>query len=220
MSSASTTHQVTGPVSSADAGWWRQAVVYQIYPRSFADADGNGLGDLRGVISRIPYLAALSVDAVWLSPFYPSALADGGYVGKLFQEFAVAVSVSLILSLVVSLTLTPMMCARLLKPENKQHGRLYNLSERAFDGLIAVYERALKIALRHRFDYVDEPLVEYRTGHANLSSRTEERLATALRVMHRFLDEFGGREVLDPAAVRYAEAETCYHIGLERRPAR
>jgi len=79
MSSASTTHQVAGPVPAADAGWWRQAVVYQIYPRSFADSDGNGLGDLRGIISRIPYLAALGIDAVWLSPFYPSALADGGY---------------------------------------------------------------------------------------------------------------------------------------------
>ena len=80
MSSArTTTRQVPGPVRAADAGWWRQAVVYQIYPRSFADSDGNGLGDLRGIISRIPYLAALGIDAVWLSPFYPSALADGGY---------------------------------------------------------------------------------------------------------------------------------------------
>jgi glycosyltransferase involved in cell wall biosynthesis len=81
------------------------------------------------------------------------------------------------------------------------------------------YDLWLRVALRHRFDYVDEPLVEYRTGHANLSSRSEERLATALRVMHRFLDEFGGREVLDPSAIRYAEAETCYHIGLARRSA-
>ena len=63
----------------AAAEWWRQAVVYQIYPRSFADADGNGVGDIQGIISRVPYLAALGVDAVWLSPFYPSALADGGY---------------------------------------------------------------------------------------------------------------------------------------------
>jgi alpha-glucosidase len=62
-----------------DATWWRQAVVYQVYPRSFADSDGDGLGDLPGVTSRIPYLAGLGVDAIWLSPFYPSALADGGY---------------------------------------------------------------------------------------------------------------------------------------------
>lgn len=61
------------------ADWWRQATVYQIYPRSFADANGDGIGDLAGITSRVPYLAALGVDAVWLSPFYPSALADGGY---------------------------------------------------------------------------------------------------------------------------------------------
>jgi len=62
-----------------DEHWWRQAVIYQIYPRSFADANGDGIGDLRGIISRVPYLKQLGVDAVWLSPFYPSALADGGY---------------------------------------------------------------------------------------------------------------------------------------------
>ncbi|MFT4165883.1 MAG: glycoside hydrolase family 13 protein [Microlunatus sp.] len=62
-----------------DADWWRQAVVYQIYPRSFADSDGNGIGDLNGIRSRVDYLAGLGIDAVWLSPFYPSALADGGY---------------------------------------------------------------------------------------------------------------------------------------------
>ena len=61
------------------ASWWRQAVVYQIYPRSFADSDGDGLGDINGITSRIGYLADLGVGAVWLSPFYPSALADGGY---------------------------------------------------------------------------------------------------------------------------------------------
>ncbi|MDR1766949.1 MAG: glycoside hydrolase family 13 protein [Propionibacteriaceae bacterium] len=61
------------------AAWWRDAVVYQIYPRAFADADGNAIGDLKGIASRVPYLARLGVDAVWLSPFYPSALADGGY---------------------------------------------------------------------------------------------------------------------------------------------
>ncbi|GAB6900164.1 glycoside hydrolase family 13 protein [Kineosporia succinea] len=62
-----------------DADWWRQAVVYQIYPRSFADNDGDGIGNIAGVTAKIPYLQALGVDAVWLSPFYPSALADGGY---------------------------------------------------------------------------------------------------------------------------------------------
>lgn len=62
-----------------DRDWWRQAVVYQIYPRSFADSNGDGMGDLQGIISRVPYLTSLGIDAVWLSPFYPSALADGGY---------------------------------------------------------------------------------------------------------------------------------------------
>ena len=67
------------PDPKLDADWWRQAVVYQVYPRSFADSDGDGLGDIPGVTSRMGYLAELGVDAVWLSPFYPSALADGGY---------------------------------------------------------------------------------------------------------------------------------------------
>ncbi|GAA1809233.1 glycoside hydrolase family 13 protein [Agromyces neolithicus] len=69
----------TSVVLANDPHWWRQATVYQIYPRSFADANGDGIGDLVGITSRIPYLAELGVDAVWLSPFYPSALADGGY---------------------------------------------------------------------------------------------------------------------------------------------
>ena len=53
------------------ADWWRQAVVYQIYPRSFADSGGDGLGDLRGIISRIPYLASLGIDAVLAQPVLP-----------------------------------------------------------------------------------------------------------------------------------------------------
>jgi alpha-glucosidase len=64
---------------SGSSEWWRQAVVYQIYPRSFSDSNADGIGDLRGIIAKIDYLASLGIDAVWLSPFYPSELADGGY---------------------------------------------------------------------------------------------------------------------------------------------
>lgn len=59
--------------------WWRRAVVYQVYPRSFADADGDGTGDVNGIRARLPYLAELGIDAIWISPWYPSPLLDGGY---------------------------------------------------------------------------------------------------------------------------------------------
>ncbi len=59
--------------------WWRNAVVYQVYPRSFADGNGDGTGDLRGAHGKLEYLRDLGVDAIWLSPFYTSPLADGGY---------------------------------------------------------------------------------------------------------------------------------------------
>ena len=59
--------------------WWHDAVVYQVYPRSFADSNGDGIGDLQGIINRTPYLSSLGINAIWLSPFYPSDLADGGY---------------------------------------------------------------------------------------------------------------------------------------------
>jgi alpha-glucosidase len=61
------------------APWWQDAVVYQIYPRSFADSDGDGVGDLEGIRGRLDYLRWLGVDAVWLSPIYPSPMADFGY---------------------------------------------------------------------------------------------------------------------------------------------
>ena len=61
------------------APWWRGAVTYQIYPRSFADANGDGEGDLRGIIEHLDHVADLGADAIWLSPFYPSPMADGGY---------------------------------------------------------------------------------------------------------------------------------------------
>ena len=61
------------------AEWWRSAVIYQIYPRSFKDSDGDGVGDLPGITSRLPYLVDLGVDAIWLSPMYVSPMADAGY---------------------------------------------------------------------------------------------------------------------------------------------
>ncbi|OLT42561.1 alpha-amylase [Serinicoccus sp. CNJ-927] len=72
---APTTHAPT----THDSPWWRHAVIYQVYPRSFADHDGDGVGDLPGITSRLPYLAELGVDAIWISPFYLSPMADAGY---------------------------------------------------------------------------------------------------------------------------------------------
>ncbi len=66
-------------LAQASRPWWADAVVYQVYPRSFADSDGDGIGDLNGLRDRLPYLSELGVDAIWLTPFYPSPLADGGY---------------------------------------------------------------------------------------------------------------------------------------------
>jgi len=59
--------------------WWKEAVVYQIYPRSFKDSNGDGIGDLRGIIEKIDYLDELGVDAVWLNPVYQSPNDDNGY---------------------------------------------------------------------------------------------------------------------------------------------
>lgn len=59
--------------------WWQTGVVYQIYPRSFQDSNGDGIGDLSGIIARLDYLCDLGIDAIWLSPFYPSPMADFGY---------------------------------------------------------------------------------------------------------------------------------------------
>ncbi|MFV0634476.1 alpha-amylase family glycosyl hydrolase, partial [Demequina sp.] len=72
---------VVAPAGSQqkDADWWRTAVIYQIYPRSFADSSGDGIGDLAGITSRLDHLAALGVDAIWLSPFYTSPQKDAGY---------------------------------------------------------------------------------------------------------------------------------------------
>src|SRR5215207_11222877 len=74
-------HQRLAKVEREEAGepWWKTAVVYQIYPRSFADASGDGIGDLAGIESRLDYLAQLGVDVIWLSPIYPSPQDDNGY---------------------------------------------------------------------------------------------------------------------------------------------
>lgn len=64
---------------AAAGAWWRGAVIYQIYPRSFLDTNGDGIGDLPGITSRLDYIAGLGVDAVWISPFYTSPMKDFGY---------------------------------------------------------------------------------------------------------------------------------------------
>src|SRR6202451_893555 len=59
--------------------WWKHALIYEIYPRSFQDSDGDGIGDLNGITQRLDYLQSLGVDAIWLSPIYPSPQVDFGY---------------------------------------------------------------------------------------------------------------------------------------------
>ncbi|MFF8880979.1 glycoside hydrolase family 13 protein [Streptomyces flaveolus] len=70
---------MAAPLPPRTDDWWRDAVIYQVYPRSFADGDGDGTGDLAGVRARLPYLAGLGIDAVWFTPWYASPLVDGGY---------------------------------------------------------------------------------------------------------------------------------------------
>ena len=67
------------PTDPAAVPWWECGVIYQIYPRSFQDSGGDGVGDLRGIEQRLDYLADLGIDAIWLSPIFPSPMADFGY---------------------------------------------------------------------------------------------------------------------------------------------
>ena len=106
------------------------------------DAAFMGSGEIGFTVMAITF----SLIAVFIPLFLM-----GGYVGLLFREFAVTVSVALLLSLVISRTLTPMMCAYMLKAEPKEHGWLYRLSESGFAAILGVYEAGLKIALRYRF---------------------------------------------------------------------
>ena len=66
--------------------WWKNAVVYQIYPKSFQDSDGDGIGDIPGIISRLDYLKKLGIDAIWLSPVYRSPQDDNGYDISDYQD--------------------------------------------------------------------------------------------------------------------------------------
>jgi alpha-glucosidase len=68
-----------GDLGEFDEDWWRRGIFYQVYPRSFQDSNGDGVGDLKGILRRLPYLRELGVDAFWLSPVYPSPMADFGY---------------------------------------------------------------------------------------------------------------------------------------------
>lgn len=69
-----------------ESEWWRHATFYQVYPRSFKDSDGDGVGDLRGITSKIPYLKSIGIDAIWLSPMFESPMVDNGYDVSDFRQ--------------------------------------------------------------------------------------------------------------------------------------
>ncbi len=70
---------ITPNPSTPTRPWWRGAVIYQVYPRSFLDSNGDGIGDLPGIYSKLDYIAGLGVDALWISPFFKSPMKDYGY---------------------------------------------------------------------------------------------------------------------------------------------
>jgi alpha-glucosidase len=83
-----------GLAQESGSQWWRKAVFYEIYPRSFQDTNGDGIGDLNGITERLPYLAALGVDAIWITPFSPSPQVDFGYDVSDYENVLPRIAVS------------------------------------------------------------------------------------------------------------------------------
>src|SRR3989337_2137770 len=78
--------QATRSDTANEKKWWKEAVVYQIYPRSFKDSDGDGIGDLQGIISKLDYMQSLGIDVVWLNPIFTSPNDDNGYDISNYQD--------------------------------------------------------------------------------------------------------------------------------------
>src|ERR1700729_838209 len=121
-------------------------VVLENIPRHIEDGMTPLEASLKGA-SEVGF-TVLSMSISLIAVFIPILLM-GGIIGRLFREFAMVISISILISLVVSLTTTPMMCAILLRHETGEHGRLYRVSERFFDAMLNVYRRSLAVALRH-----------------------------------------------------------------------
>ena len=127
----------------------------------------------------------MSITLSLIAVFIPLFLM-GGYVGLLFREFAVTVSVALLLSLLISLTLTPMMCARLLKPESRTHGRLFRLSEGGFNALLGAYEAGLQNRAASPLHHAAHDVCDHRTDRLSLRDHSQRLLSAAgYRADHR-----------------------------------
>ena len=158
----------------------------------------------------------MSITLSLIAVFIPLFLM-GGYVGLLFREFAVTVSVALVLSLLISLTLTPMMCARLLKPESRTHGRLFRLSEGGFNALLSAYEAGLKNRAASPLHHAADDVCDHRADRLSLRGHSQGLLSAAgHRADHRPVRSRAGyflfRDGRAPAG-----AAQCHHEGSRRR---